>query len=214
MSNVKDIVKIVEEISPQIMGDIKGGIHQRVNNTIIVTFLIAWIVSNWSIILYLLHGKGVEEKIKYINKFINVWDGFLIPLSTVIFYIVILPLINEVLIVIKEVCVNNKIVNYLQNWVIIRKVRKIEEQEHEKKKASSEALKFYNRLSEQEFKALDKIKSMEDRASLFDFRGHEVVIHNLREKKLVQEIVSPMESSRYAVTLEGYDMIFHYQSEN
>lgn len=80
----------------EIIKDLYKTSNSRIKNPIISSFIISFIVYNWKVILILLFANcDVEAKIDHIEKFYSCSGNIFIPIIISIFYIILIPYINN-----------------------------------------------------------------------------------------------------------------------
>lgn len=101
------------------LSSFKEFLDSRVKNMLFMNFLIAWMIINYNVPLYLIFKKvDIEEKIKFIdNLHFSYGTDLLFPLLLSIFYIYCIPIINLLIVKLYD--------EYIQKFIL--------EHEHKKK---------------------------------------------------------------------------------
>ena len=81
------------------LSDIRKYFLHRLRNPILAPFSVAWIVSNWRLVFFLLFSeKGIEEKITYVEEtYLDVLHLLIYPLVFALFYALVLPWVHLII---------------------------------------------------------------------------------------------------------------------
>ncbi|MCU0432428.1 MAG: hypothetical protein MUC87_03110 [Bacteroidia bacterium] len=86
------------------MKDVLDSIKERVANPLIFSFLASWLIANWRIIIGLfwfdsndINRAGYYSLIDFIEKTINLYNGFVIPFFCAIGYVIFNPIVKNLI---------------------------------------------------------------------------------------------------------------------
>jgi hypothetical protein len=148
--------------------------QERVKNPFIGAFMTSWIVFNWKPILYFIFSsKDIEEKMKFIDENFSKINHLLwLPLSTAIFYVLILPYLSLLFDILLKYSLLKR------NDIVISKQKQ--------------------NIENQKQLAIEEIKLEEAKTDYRERNTHNKLVEDLqkRNKELEIEIQSEKESNR------------------
>lgn len=127
--------------------------EERLKNPFIGTFITSWLLFNWkAIVFFVLSSKDVEERITYIEcNFSDIWFVLIFPLSSCVFYVLILPYLNLAIDSLLRYSNNKRNLILIENQKVLienKKLLSIEEIKLEEAKTEFRERKNHNKLVE------------------------------------------------------------------
>lgn len=111
-----------------LFGNFKEFLDSRVKNMLFMNFLLAWMIINYKVPMYLIFKDiDIEEKIKYIDNLQFSWlTDLVFPLFLSIVYIYIIPIVNLVIVKLYDTYIHSFILEHAHK-------KKVKRYEHTKK---------------------------------------------------------------------------------
>lgn len=116
------------------LSSFKEFLDSRVKNMLFMNFVLAWMIINYNISMYLIFKNvDIEEKIKYIdNLHFSVWMHLIFPLLLSVVYIYFIPITNLLIVKLYDKFIHKFILEYEHKKKInsFERTRKEEEAKH------------------------------------------------------------------------------------